>query len=90
MTAKWNGAERRAQPPEDTLRKIMKESVYETLSGLGFDTENAHGMQEDMAFLRNMREGSQEMKRTIKRSIVTVVIPATLYILWESLKSKLK
>ena len=40
----------------DELREVIQETVRETLTELGIDSEHALEMQRDMSFLRDLRE----------------------------------
>lgn len=75
---------------EDKIRLIIKESakeiVRETLEGLGFDINKAHEMQADLYYLRVIRKGSEKTAYFLKTSILGVVIPSVLYLLWEAIK----
>lgn len=71
---------------EDEARKLVKEAVQETLSGLGMNTTDPHELQADFAYIRNMRKGSEYLTKRIKLTAVSVVIPSFLYLIWEAFK----
>ena len=71
---------------EENLRKIIHETVQETLRGVGFNVEKPHEIQADLLYLHKVRKGSEEVSRLIRRSVITVCIPAFLYVAWEVLK----
>lgn len=71
------------------IKNIVKETVGETLSGLGFSSSDPNEIQADLIYLRKMRTGSEEMSKLIKKCIITVTIPSFLYIVWEALKKAL-
>ena len=65
---------------EDDIRRIVREAVYETLSGLGMATSEQHELQADFLFIRKMRKGSEAM------AVITVLVPAFLYMVWQAVK----
>jgi hypothetical protein len=71
---------------EELLRKIIREAVHETLSGLGFNLANLQEMQADLLYLHYKRKSSEEMMGRIRLSVITVVIPLLLYLVWEAVK----
>lgn len=73
---------------EEVIRKIVKEAVHETLSGLGFNMKDIHEAQADLLYLNNLRRSNEEIRSKIKTSLITVLVPTILYIAWETLKSK--
>ena len=74
---------------EEEIRKIIKETVAETLSGLGFNTKDIHETQADMAYLHTLRRNSEEVRSKIKTTIITVLVPTMIYVAWETFKSKI-
>ncbi len=75
---------------ENTHRILVREAVEETLMRLGFSLDNHTELQADMLYLRKSRKGSEELAKWIKRSAIGVSISASLFALWEGLKSLLK
>lgn len=71
------------------IKKIVQQAVRETLTGLGFNANDPTEIQADLLYLRKMRRGSEEMSRLAKRCIITVTIPAFLYMAWEVIKRSL-
>jgi hypothetical protein len=74
---------------EDILRKIVREAVHETLSGLGFNLVNLHEIQADLLYLHYKRKSSEEMVGRVKLSVITVVVPLLLYLLWGAVKMQI-
>lgn len=74
----------------EEVRVIVKEAVKETLVSIGVDVDDATEVQKDMAYIRQFRKGSQSLRGNIIRTIVTILIPATLYLMWEAFKSSVK
>jgi len=74
---------------DDEIRQIVREAVYETLSGLGMAEHEQHEVQADFLYIRRMRKGSEAISGSIKTTLITVLIPSFLYVIWEALKSEL-
>lgn len=55
---------------KDELRELMKDTVHETLKGLGVDVDRPTEMQHDLAYLREFRTYTSAM---VKRALVTAV-----------------
>ncbi len=72
---------------EKTLRRIVRETVYETLSGLGFDPDEPQRMQANMLYLDKIRRGSEFMTVRIKLAAIATLVPTSLYLLWEAVKN---
>lgn len=73
----------------DEIRMIVKEAVHETLSGLGVSASEPLEVQADFIYIRKMRKGSEFMARRVKGSVIAVVVPSFLYLLWEAVKTSL-
>lgn len=65
------------------LEIIVKTSVHETLSSLGFTTSEPHKVQADLMYLRKKREGADEAIKWAQRGVITTLIGAFLYALWD-------
>jgi hypothetical protein len=71
---------------EAYLKRIVRESVHETLSSLGFTTEQPHQVQADMMYLRKARIGSDEVAKWVKRTTLSVAVSGLLYALFQGIK----
>lgn len=71
---------------EEILRKIIKDAVQETLMGLGFNLHNMYEVQADMQHLRKLRKNSEDVASRIRLSVITVTVPAVLYLVWNAVK----
>lgn len=71
---------------EHTLRTIMRDTVHETLMGLGFNVRDQHSMQADLAHLHRMRTWHEERFRITLQSVITFLIPVMFYGAWEVIK----
>lgn len=74
---------------DEDIRRIVHEAVYETLQGLGIDASRQHEVQADFLYVRKMRKGSEALSRNIGATSITFLIPALLYMLWESIRQAL-
>ncbi|MDB2415361.1 hypothetical protein N9W34_06280 [Rickettsiales bacterium] len=72
---------------EEDLRKIVRETVHETLIGLGMGAQEPQELQSDFIYIRKIRKGSEDIARKVRASIITVTIPTFLYLLWETIKT---
>lgn len=74
---------------EEKIRSIVHEAVKETLRGIGFNVDHPNEIQADLIYLNNIRTGSEEISRLVKKSVIAACIPAFLYILWEAIRHAL-
>ncbi|MEM7617454.1 MAG: hypothetical protein AAF195_03640 [Pseudomonadota bacterium] len=75
---------------QDEMRKIIKESVQETLFGLGFDISDMREMQKDLLHLRKIRTGSEELSKKTRATILGVTVTSAIYVGWEVFKRAIK
>jgi hypothetical protein len=75
---------------EEEIRSIVRQTVQETISGLGMNVTDPHELQADFAYIRNMRKGSEYLTKRIKLTAISVVIPSFLYLAWEAFKGALR
>lgn len=71
--------------PYDT-RGIVHEAVRETLCNLGFTVDDPHSLQQDMAYLRHARLGSDEIAKWTKRAMVSTFISGLGFALWQGIR----
>ena len=72
---------------DDDMRRIVREAIFEVLSGLGIEAQQQHEVQADFLYVRKIRKGSEAMGRTIRNSAITVLIPTMVYMIWNSIKN---
>lgn len=65
---------------------LVRETVHETLTGLGFDLRDPTGIQADVAYLRKARRGSEQVANIAKRTCIGVVCSGGLWAMWEGIK----
>ena len=71
---------------ENEIRKIVAETVAETLIKLGVDAQNPTEMQADMQHLRAWREASNTVKRQGLMTAVGVLTVGILGLIWMAIK----
>jgi hypothetical protein len=78
---------------EDEVRKIVQQSVHETLTTLGMDVSDPEAvlaLQADHAYLRRSRLGADEVAKWVKRGVITAGTSGLLYTAWEGFKGALR
>lgn len=80
----------RIQLDEKLCRQIVRQTVEETLSGIGFDMNAPNQLQADMYYLRKLRNGSEDMMRVVRRSAITVGFSTSLFLMWEAVRGILQ
>lgn len=75
---------------EEIYRKIVRDTVHETLLGVGFNMSDPSQLQADMHYLRKLRHGSEDMTRVLQRSAITLGFSTGLFLLWEAFKAMLQ
>lgn len=75
---------------DQEIKRIVREAVFETLIGLGFDINEVHENQADMIYLRRLRKGSEDMAERIKGAVIAVSIPTILFMIWQTIKDMLR
>lgn len=71
----------------------VKQVVRQTLLELGInvsDSDHVTEMQEDFAYLRRARKGSNEVGKWAKRGLIGTGISAAAFVGWEGLKAMLR
>lgn len=85
--------ERRATITEEELRRIVSETVEQTLTNLGFTVGSDHDRRAvwlDMAYVRNARIGADDVRKWAKRSAWGVFVSTVVYLLSQGLLSWMK
>lgn len=62
--------------------ELIKKTVHETLTSLGFTIDDPNAVQQDMAYLRKSRTGADDVGKWIKRSAISVAITAFVSVIW--------
>lgn len=78
--------------PED-LKKIEEASergIKNALTQLGFDTESPLESQKDMAFIRQQRQGSEQVSRIVRRTFIAAAIMGAISAVMVGIKDALK
>lgn len=71
---------------EEEVRGVVRATVRETLTSLGFDTDNPLETQNQQAFLRNLYHNHQGAKKAFRDSIIRWSIPPIMFATWETIK----
>ena len=71
---------------EEELRKIVRDTVHETLTGLGFSPKEPQQMQKYMIFLSELYESRKETKKGVRAAMIRFATPAFVVALWEGIK----
>ena len=71
---------------DDATRVLMRQTVHETLMGLGFDMRDPNNLQADMHYLRKIRNGSEDVSNILRSSAITLSFTTALYLIWEAVK----
>lgn len=75
---------------KEEIEQIVDSAVLKTLSGVGLTVDKPVEIQKDFIHLRNHRTGCEATKRNMIKAIITVLIPSTLFLLWEAIKAMVK
>jgi hypothetical protein len=67
---------------EDPVRRLVKETVSETLLQLGFDMKDPKALQADMAHLRFWRETTTSLTEKSIFGAIGFIIVTSLGVLW--------
>jgi len=81
MEHKYDNSEVRA-----IVRQAAREAVHETLAGLGIHANDQKDIQADLFYLRKIRKGSEFVGMRAKASVIAILIPSILYLIWEAVK----
>jgi len=71
---------------EHEIRRIVAETVEQTLTRLGVDTENPLEFQKDLQHLRGWRESVATVKRQSLVTAVGILIAGALGLMWLALR----
>lgn len=71
---------------ENEIRRIVAETVDQTLTRLGVDTDNPLEFQRDLSHLREWRKSVATIKRQSLLTAVGVIIAGLLGLMWLGLK----
>jgi len=76
-------------PATVDVERIVRTSVHETLVTLGMDARNPIQLQQDMAFLREMRQAHQRIRSKGMLVLVGIVISSLAAATWLGIKASL-
>jgi hypothetical protein len=72
---------------ESDLKRLMKEAVCETLSGLGIDTRNPLSVQRDLQYLRDWRHTTESIRGKAILVAVSVTVAGFCGVFWLGIKA---
>ncbi len=72
------------------IRRAVKDGQKDGLRMLGFNLNEPQEIQADLQYLRNIRNGTRELRRHVIKSTIWAFICFFGYLVWESIKVKLK
>lgn len=78
---------------EADIRRIVRDSVRETLTTLGLDAHAPDAildLQRDFAFLRRTRLGGEELARKTRLAAMGMALSGLAYLVWEGLRAALR
>lgn len=71
---------------ENEIRRIVAETVDQTLTRLGVDTENPLEFQRDLQHLREWRKSVSTIKRQSLITAVGIVVAGVIGLVWIAVK----
>lgn len=71
---------------ENEIRRIVAETVDQTLTRLGVDTESPLEFQRDLQHLRAWREAGETIKKQSLMTAVGILIAGVLGLIWLALR----
>ena len=71
------------------LKLLIRETVHETLEALGMDVDDPLEVQQDLAWVRLARKGSESVKKKLVESTILTIISLGGYLLWQGFKTKI-
>lgn len=74
---------------QERLRAVIRDTVAETLTGMGFDIADLRETQADLHYLRRVRVGSEELSRKLKAATLTLLVTTGLMLLWEAIRARM-
>jgi hypothetical protein len=66
----------------ELLKKVVAETVAETLMKLGMNTGDPIALQKDMQHLRSWRESTETIKRQGLMTAMAIIVSGTLALIW--------
>lgn len=64
------------------LRSIVREAVQEGFTAVGIESDDPRAMQADMQYLREARLGTNNIRRTVKTTLVGTLVTGLASIIW--------
>ncbi len=71
---------------EEHIKEIVRKTVQRILNSIGWKIDDMDAIREDLVYLRKKRKSAEDIGRLVRRSVISVGIPALLYGAWQALK----
>lgn len=75
---------------EIELRRVIRETVHETLVGLGIEPDDPNEMQKDFIHLRDMRLTVEQVKKRSIFTMIGLIVAGLVTALWLGIQQLLK
>lgn len=75
---------------QDQMRELMRETVHETLTGLGVDQSDPLETQRDLAWLRDLRRASASARAKAGATLIGLLVAALGGAVWLGLRAMLR
>ncbi len=69
----------------EDVRLIVRESVQETLGGLGFDLSRKSDIQADLLYLRAQRQRMEDSRHILRKVVLSTLVGGVLVMMLERL-----
>lgn len=73
---------------EADIKKIVSDTVAETLLKMGLDTKDPMSLQKDMAHLRSWRESMETVKRQSIITAIGIIVAGVLGLIWMAVSGR--
>jgi hypothetical protein len=71
---------------DEVLEEIIKKAVVQTLSTIGIDVSDRHGLKADLAHLRRWRRSVEQAQSYTMRTVITVLVTGIAGAMWMGIK----
>lgn len=75
---------------ETAAEKGAEKGARKVLQDLGIDRDDWREQQADMRYLRELRQGSDQIKRWGVRAVIMAFVPGLLWIAWQGIRQVIR
>lgn len=75
---------------KEELRSLIRETVHESLTQMGFDVEKPLEVQADLRMLREWRSTSKSVRKTVVFMVLGAIVSGAVAAFWAGLKIFMK